>query len=62
MLGQNRPGGALDDFIIPSRVNYIGHLSTRPYTRLVGEWGGAVGLPTRWPTDPAFEQTAAFGE
>ena len=39
-----RRGGMLDDFIFPSRVNYMGHLSTRQYARLVDEWVGAVGL------------------
>jgi site-specific recombinase XerC len=38
----NRRGGSHDDFIFPSRVNYIGHLSTRHYARLVYEWVGAV--------------------
>jgi integrase len=37
-------GGALEDFIFPSQVNYMGHLSTRQYARLVDEWVGAVGL------------------
>jgi integrase len=40
----NRRGGTLDDFIFPSRINYMGHLSTRQYARLVDEWVGAVGL------------------
>ena len=40
-----RRGGSLDDVIIPSRLNYIGHLS--PATRLVDEWVGAVGLDMR---------------
>lgn len=40
----NRRGGSIDDFIFPSRVNYMGHLSTRQYARLVDEWVGAVGL------------------
>ncbi len=31
----NRRGGSIDDFIFPSRVNYMGHLSTRQYARLV---------------------------
>ena len=39
-----RRGGTLDDFIFPSRVNYMGHLSTRQCARLVDEWVGAVGL------------------
>jgi integrase len=34
----------MEDFIFPSRVNYMGHLSTRQYARLVDEWVGAVGL------------------
>lgn len=40
----NRRGGSLEDFIFPSRVNYMGHLSTRQYARLVDEWVAAVGL------------------
>jgi integrase len=40
----NRRGGSLEDFIFPSRVNYMGHLSTRQYARLVDEWVSAVGL------------------
>jgi Phage integrase family len=40
----NRRGGSHDHFIFPSRVNYMGHLSTRQYARLVDEWVGAVGL------------------
>lgn len=40
----SRRGGSLEDFISPSRVNYMGHLSTRQYARLVDEWVGAVGL------------------
>ena len=39
-----RRGGTLNDFNFPSRVNYMGHLSTRQYARLVDEWVGAVGL------------------
>lgn len=34
----------MEDFIFPSRVNYMGHLSTRQYARLVDEWLSAVGL------------------
>jgi integrase len=39
-----RRGGSIEDFIFPSRVNYMGHLSTRQYARLVDEWVAAVGL------------------
>jgi integrase len=44
LIWLNRRGGSQDDFIFPSRVNYMGHLSTRQYARLVDEWVGAVGL------------------
>ena len=33
-----RRGGSLDDFVFPSRVNRVGHLSTWQYARLVDEW------------------------
>lgn len=33
----NCRGGTLNDFIFPSRVNYLGHLSTRQYACLVDE-------------------------
>jgi len=40
----NRRGGSVEDFIFPSRVNYMGHPTTRQYARLVDEWVSAVGL------------------
>jgi integrase len=40
----NSRGGSLEGFIFPSRVNCMGHLSTRKYAWLVDEWVGAVGL------------------
>ena len=42
-----RRGGSLDDFVFPSRVDYLGHLSTRQYARLVDEWVTAIGLNAR---------------
>lgn len=39
-----RRGGTIDDFIFPSRTNYMVHLSTRQCARLVDEWVAAVGL------------------
>lgn len=39
-----RRGGALGDFVFPSRVDRTGHMSTRQYARLVDEWVTAVGL------------------
>jgi integrase len=42
-----RRGGSLDNFVFPSRVDYLGHLSTRQYARLVDEWVTAIGLDVR---------------
>jgi site-specific recombinase XerC len=42
-----RRGGSHDDFVFPSRVDYLGHLSTRQYARLVDEWVTAIGLDVR---------------
>lgn len=39
-----RRGGALGDFVFPSRIDRSGHMSTRQYARLVDEWVTAVGL------------------
>lgn len=39
-----RRGGALEDHVFPGRAHGGEHLSTRQYSRLVGEWVGAVGL------------------
>lgn len=43
----DRRGGTVDDFAFPSRVDYLGHLSTRQYARLVDEWVTAIGLDSR---------------
>ena len=42
-----RCGGSVDDYIFPSRINYMGNLSTRQYARLVDESVSAVGLDVR---------------
>src|SRR5271165_6899165 len=39
-----RRGGTLDDYAFPSRTDHTGHLSTRQYARLVGEWVTGIGL------------------
>ncbi|WP_019832707.1 tyrosine-type recombinase/integrase [Sphingomonas sp. PR090111-T3T-6A] len=39
-----RRGGALNDYVFPSRIDHTGHLSTRQYARLVDEWVVGVGL------------------
>lgn len=43
----DRRGGITEDFVFPSRVDYLGHLSTRQYARLVDEWVTAIGLNSR---------------
>lgn len=42
-----RRGGTICDFVFPSRIDYLGHLSTREYARLVDEWVSTVGLDKR---------------
>ena len=39
-----RRGGTILDYVFPSRIDYMGHLSTRQYARLVDEWVTGVGL------------------
>ncbi|WP_301751125.1 tyrosine-type recombinase/integrase [uncultured Erythrobacter sp.] len=39
-----RRGGAIDDFVFPSRIRSGHPMSTRQYARLVDEWVTAVGL------------------
>ena len=43
----SRRGGDHEDFVFPSRIDYMGHLSTRQYARLVDEWVIAIGLDHR---------------
>lgn len=40
-------GGTILDFVFPSRVDYLGHISTRQYARLLDEWVTTVGLDKR---------------
>ena len=42
-----RRRGTIHDFVFPSRIDYLGHLSTRQYARLVDEWVSTVGLDKR---------------
>jgi integrase len=42
-----RRRGTISDFAFPSRVDYLGHLSTRQYARLVDEWISTIGLDRR---------------
>lgn len=39
-----RRGGTLGDYVFPSRNDYMGHMSTRQYARLVHEWVAGIGL------------------
>jgi len=42
-----RRKGSLNDFVFPSRIDYIGHISTRQYARLLDEWVSTIGLNKR---------------
>ncbi len=42
-----RRGGTLNDFVFSGRIDYLGHLSTMQYARLVDEWVSVVGLDRR---------------
>jgi len=39
-----RRGGALEDFVFPSRLDYPDYIGTRQYARLVDEWIIGIGL------------------
>ncbi|MGA3005555.1 MAG: tyrosine-type recombinase/integrase [Acetobacteraceae bacterium] len=39
-----RPGGTIDEFAFPSRIEHTDHISTRQYARLVDEWVTWIGL------------------
>ena len=39
--------GTLNDFVFPSRNDYMDHMSTRQYARLVREWVVGIGLPAQ---------------
>jgi site-specific recombinase XerC len=39
-----RRGGTLADYVFPSRNDYMAHMSTRQYARLVHEWVAGIGL------------------
>jgi integrase len=39
-----RRGGALCDFVFPSRIDHSDHISTRQYARLVDEWVTGIDL------------------
>ena len=43
----HRRGGGIGDFAFPSGIDYLWHLSTRQYARLVDEWVSTVGLDKR---------------
>lgn len=43
----DRRGGTIRDFVFPSRINYLGHLSTHNMRRLVDEWVSTIGLDRR---------------
>ncbi len=39
--------GSLNDYVFPSRNDYMGHIRTRQYARLVHDWLVGIGLLTQ---------------
>lgn len=54
-----RRRGTIHDFVFPSRIDYLGHLSTRQYARLVDEWVSKVGLDKRESGTHSLRRTKA---
>lgn len=42
-----RRGGTLNDYVFPSRNDYMAHMSTRQFARLVHEWVAGIGLQSQ---------------
>jgi integrase len=61
MAWLDRRGGTIRDFVFPSRIDYLGHLSTQQYARLVDEWVSTIGLDKReYGTNSPAGDTAAI--
>ena len=54
-----RRGGTLSDFVFPSRNDYMAHMSTRRYARLVHEWVVGIGLPAQEDGTHSLRRTNA---
>jgi len=54
-----RRRGNIHDFLFPSRVDYLGHLGTRQYARLVDEWVSTIGLDRRESGTHSLRRTKA---
>ena len=55
----DRRRGTILDFLFPSRADYLGHLSTRQYARLVHEWVSIIGLDCHEYGTHSLRQTKA---
>lgn len=49
----------IGDFVFPSRVDYLGHISTREYSRLVDKWVDAIGLNVKGYDTHSLRRTKA---
>lgn len=54
-----RRGGTLNDYVFPSRNDYMAHMSTRQYARLVREWVIGIGLPPQGYGTHSLRRTKA---
>lgn len=55
---QYRRGTSLE-FVFPSRIDYMGHLSKRQYARLADEWVSTIGLDKRKYGTDSMRRTKA---
>lgn len=51
--------GSLNDFVFPSRIDYMGHISTCQYARLLDEWVSTIGLDKREYGTHSMQRTKA---
>lgn len=56
-----RRGGTLNDYVFPSRNDYMAHMSTRQYARLVHEWVVGIGLQAQEYGTHSLRRTKASG-
>jgi integrase len=54
-----RRGGTLNDFVFPSRNDYMEHMSKRQYARLVREWITGIGLQAEYYGTHSLRRTKA---
>ncbi|WP_263494862.1 tyrosine-type recombinase/integrase [Mesorhizobium sp. BH1-1-4] len=54
-----RPGGSVEDYAFPSRIDHSKHMSTRQYARLLDDWVTAIGLRSEECGTHSLQRTKA---